>query len=127
MLRETRTLGETFEFRMRRGAHVHEGARRVLVSGWPVAGALAVLLVVFVHTGTLRGVKESSDDELPTIARVRDYIVNEWVEDPGPRRERLRYGAVGCMAGQLDPDSEFIPPERKDRVDEETEGTLRGL
>jgi carboxyl-terminal processing protease len=96
--------------------------------GWLVAFVLAVVVVAFCHQGTLRKLPETGDDELPTIARVRDLITDEWVEEPtSERRERMRYGAVEGMAQQLDPYSEFIPPEKKDRFDEETNGEFGGL
>ncbi len=97
-------------------------------AGWIVAFALSVVVVAFLHQGTLRKLPESVEDELPTIARVRDLIADEWVEEPtAERRERMRYGAVEGMASQLDPYSEFIPPEKKDRFDEETNGEFGGL
>jgi carboxyl-terminal processing protease len=101
--------------------------KRALRSGWPTAGVLAVLVVVLLHQGTLLRVNESGVDELGTIAKVRDYIVDHWVEDPAPRRERLRYGAVEGMAAQLDPYSEFIPPEKKNQFDEDTDGEFGGI
>lgn len=102
--------------------------KRLLSSGWLVAFLTSVLVVVFLHQATLRKVPEASEDEMPTIARVRDLILDDWVEEPTQeRRDRMRYGAVEGMAAQLDPYSEFIPPDKKDRFDEETNGEFGGL
>ncbi len=103
--------------------------KRVTVEpGWIVAFGSAFIVVAFCYQGTLRGVSETGGDELATIANVRDRIVEDWVEDPTPeRRERMRYGAVEGMAAQLDPYSEFIPPEKKERWDEDTNGEFGGL
>lgn len=106
---------------------MNEGVKRFLLSGWPAALVLAALLVGFGHQGTLLAPAVDSQDELATIADVRDKIVDHWVEDPGPRRDRLRYGAVEGMASQLDPYSSFIPPERRQKFDEELQGEFGGL
>lgn len=97
-------------------------------ASWLGCAVLSIVLVVFCHQGTLRKIPEANEDELPTIAKVRDLIMDDWVEDPTQeRRERMRYGAVEGMASQLDPYSEFIPPEKKERFDEETNGEFGGL
>jgi len=96
-------------------------------AGWSLALALAIACVGLVHVGGLRRPADS-DDELPTIVYVRDKILKEWVEEPtAERRERMRYGAVEGMTAQLDPYSEFIPPEKKERFDEDTNGEFGGL
>jgi carboxyl-terminal processing protease len=100
--------------------------KRSLDPGWPLAFTLA-LAALLLHQSTLRRVSEKGD-ELTTIANVRDLILKDWVENPtAERRERMRYGAVEGMAAQLDPYSEFIPPEKKDRWDEDTNGEFGGL
>ncbi|MBI3726433.1 S41 family peptidase [bacterium] len=99
---------------------------RFLTSGWPLAAILGAALA-FAHQGTLLRVPESGDDGLATVAHVHDLIVKNWVEDPEVRRERLRYGAVEGMASQLDPYSDFIPPEKKQRYEEDINGEFGGL
>jgi carboxyl-terminal processing protease len=98
---------------------------RALSSGWPAAGTLAVVLVAVLHQGTLISVRRRAPDEVSTLAEVRDHIVNRWVDEPN--RDKLRYGAVEGMVATLDPYSEFISPERKERFDEETQGEFGGI
>ena len=101
--------------------------KRFLEPGWLLAFGLAIATLL-VHQSTLRRVPETGSDELATIGKVRNLILDEWVEEPTPeRRERMRYGAVEGMAAQLDPYSEFIPPEKKERWDEDTNGEFGGL
>jgi carboxyl-terminal processing protease len=96
-------------------------------AGWSLALVLAVACVAFVHVGGIKRPADT-DDELPTIVYVRNKILQEWVEEPdADRRARMRYGAVEGMTAQLDPYSEFIPPEKKDRFDEDTNGEFGGL
>jgi carboxyl-terminal processing protease len=105
---------------------VSEKLKHALRSGWPLSFLLALGLVLVVHQATLIHAGDSSD-ELSTIAQVRDLIVDKWVEDPSARRDRIRYGAIEGMMTQLDRYSAFIPPEQKQRFDEDMQGEFGGL
>src|SRR5262249_11356334 len=100
--------------------------RRALASGWPVAGALAFVLSFFVYQSTLVDARRMKDEELGTIAQVRDLILDRWVEEPD--RDKLRYGAVeGMVEKSLDPYSEFITPEKKEQFEVDTQGEFGGI
>lgn len=99
---------------------------RRLWNRWTLAGSLALALILSLVTSTsIRVFAEERYQELQLFAKVLNLVQQYYVEEVDTKK--LIYGGIKGMLKELDPHTNFLPPEIYKEFETETSGEFGGI
>src|SRR5215475_14168900 len=95
-------------------------------SRWTLVGALILGSVALLGTSpSVRAVAEERYQELQLFAKVLNLVQQYYVEEVDTKK--LIYGGIKGMLRELDPHTNFLPPEIYKEFETETSGEFGGI
>src|SRR6266404_5733404 len=90
-----------------------------------VLGVILTALVAFSTSQTMRAVAEERYQELQLFAKVLNLVQQYYVEEVDTKK--LIYGGIKGMLRELDPHTNFLPPDIYKEFETETSGEFGGI
>jgi carboxyl-terminal processing protease len=99
---------------------------RILRKRWTIVlGVLLAAAVAFMTTNSGRAVAEERYQELQLFAKVLNLVQQYYVEEVDTKK--LIYGGIKGMLRELDPHTNFLPPDIYKEFETETSGEFGGI